>query len=160
MFVYLIILILSFSWWLWRVWNLYLYCFSKLYHFPVFVPIPFIDTIFLYSYWSPISISFSCMGNDPLYRYFSCIVISIVLIIYHAITWHMTLTYYHLTPIWYHLSPDMPDIWPIIITIREWWPDVLTYPDIFIPVQIVLLIHLYSWHSWQAPSHSRTLIII
>jgi len=36
------------SWWLWRVWNLYLYRFSKLYHFSVFVPIPCIDTIFLY----------------------------------------------------------------------------------------------------------------
>jgi len=42
---------------------LYWYC------FPIFVLISYISTIFLHSYWSPISVPFFCIRTDPLYRY-------------------------------------------------------------------------------------------
>ena len=83
--------------------------------------------VFLYSYWSPVSVLFFYIRTDPLYRfYFSIlwytIVISTVLITWHAITWHRTpdaitclllVITWHLFNITYHLPPDiLPfDLW-------------------------------------------------
>jgi len=66
--------------------------FFKLYRFPVFTPISCIGTIFLYSYWSPISVLFSCIviyGNDIYCTYY--------------------LTCYYMTPDSYMQSPVMLD---------------------------------------------------
>jgi len=65
-------LINSFIWLLWRVWNLYLNYFSKLYCFLVFVSIFSISTTFLYLYRSPESVPFSRImiyDNDILCAY-------------------------------------------------------------------------------------------
>jgi len=133
---YMIIKLLFFSWWLWRVWNLYLYYFSKLYCFSIFIPIPCISTIFLYSYpssyryyflvfvlipyistvimysyQSPTSVPFSCISHrSPIFVLFSCIVI------YDSnIYCAFYLTCYYLTPDSCMLSPDTcllsPDSW-------------------------------------------------
>jgi len=100
---------------------MYRYCFL------VFVPISCIGTIILYAYRSLVSVLFSCK------------VISFMFTTWHAITCLLTPACYHLTLVRYHLSPAMSDTWLIIITIREWWLDILIYPDIFILLQTVLL---------------------
>ena len=110
----LIIQLLFFYWWLWRVWNLYLTDFQN-------------GIIFLYSYWSQYRYYFLVFNWSPVSILFSCIVISIVLITRHAITWHLTLTFYHLTPVWYHLSPALLNTWLLIIIIWESCPAILYY---------------------------------
>jgi len=99
--------------------------------FFLFVQISCISTIFLYSYWSPISVLFSCIRTDLLYRYhFSIlwytIVISTMLLLDN---WHLIPECYHLTPIWYHLSPATLYITTrlVIILVRESCPAILYY---------------------------------
>ena len=132
---------------------------------PVFILFSWLHR-FLYSYWSSVSVSFSYIHTDPLYRYlFSGIVIydGNIFRAYH-------LTCQYLTPDSCMLSSDT---WLISLityhawyltynchSIGEWWPDILTYTDIYTPVQSVLMTPLYSWYSWHIPAHSRTVIII
>ena len=104
------------------------------YRFLVFIPILCIGTLFMYTYRSLVSVLFSCK------------VISFMFTTWHAITCLLTPACYYLTLVRYHLSPAMSDTCLIIITIREWWLDILTYPDIFTQVQTILLIHMYSWY--------------
>jgi len=97
--------------------------------------------IFQYLYRSSVSVPFSCICNDLLYRYYFSIctnpqyryyfpilwysiVISTVFITWHAITCYVD----HMAPdmllvdtcpiLWYHLSPVICHIntWPVIIT--------------------------------------------
>jgi len=160
--VYLSIQLLLFPWWLWRVWNLYLYCYPNY-------------TIFLYSYWSPVSVSFSCIRTDPLYRCrflvcipipcistVSCIVISTVLILdvllldtwlLHAITWPCLLSpdACLISLITWHLTTCL-----VIIIFRESCPDILYY--IQWPVFLVLVCSYYFCNSWTCPVPSILVI--
>jgi len=133
-------------WWLWRVWNLAYTVSQKLYYFP--------------SHRSLISVLLSCIT-------FSCIawcVFTWCASTYRAVTWHLSPTCYLLT--WYFLTSDMwsPDTchaWYLtlkIITIREWWPNILII-SWYIPVQSVLIQHVLMIHLAYFCSF-RTLIII
>ena len=66
-----------------------------LYYFPNCI-------IFLYSYWSPISVSFSCIRTDPLYRF--CFPDSDIYYAYLLDVLPPACD--HVTPVWYHLTPD------------------------------------------------------
>jgi len=126
--------LLFFYWWLRSVWNLYWYYFSKLYCFPVFLPISYISSIFPYSYWSPVPVPFSCIHTDLLYQYcfhvlWYTIVISTVLITWYIIIWYLTLACYHLKPACYHLylATWYITTWLAIIIFRESCPAILYY---------------------------------
>jgi len=67
------------------------------YHFLLFVPILCIGTVFLYSYWSSVSVPFSHMRTDPLHRYY---------FLYSDIYCAYYLPWYYLTPYSYMLSPN------------------------------------------------------
>jgi len=115
------------------------------YHFYVYVPIPCIGTIFLYLYWSPVSVPLSCnmiLNNDIYCTY--CLTCYTAMLT----TWH--LTYYYLTAafcydITYHLSPVMLtlDLW-----LSHLWESFTCYPVSYtvtcIPSTHVLLLYMYS----------------
>ena len=127
----------------------------------------------LYRYHFPVS----CCSTVITYCVITCWAFTWRAFTWHAntycavTTWHIPPVCYYLTPtcITWHmyditclLSPDTCHAWYltlIIITIREWWPDILII-SWYIPVQIVLLMHLYSWYSWHVTAHSHNLIII
>ena len=159
-------LINPFIWWLWRVWNLYLNRFPKSYCCPVFTPIFCIGTVSCI----PVAVPLSCICMDPLISVpFSYIMIydnDIYSAYLHDVLSpacdHLTTTYYLLT--WHYLTFDIwsPDAWYltlIIITIREWWPDILTYLDIFQYKPYSWYI-MHSWYTSHTPSHFCILIII
>jgi len=78
--------------------------------------------IFLYSYRSPISVPFSCIHIDFLYRYYFPVLKYMIVIstmslldtwLLHAITWLLLVITWHLFDITYHLPPAiLPlDLW-------------------------------------------------
>jgi len=129
------------------------------YRFLVFVPIPYIGTIFLYLYWSPVSVLFFCICTDPQYRcrfsvLWCSIVISNVLIAWRAITYYVD----NLTPdmllldicplLWYHLSPTTCHVntWPVIITFTRimYLSSCVIYSDLY-PQYSCTFVLLNSW---------------
>jgi len=105
--------------------------------------------VFLYSYWSLVSVLILCILIDPLYWYYfpvlwSTIVVSTMLITWHAITWHLTPACYHLTPIWCYLSPATWNITTclVIIICQESYLAIMYYKQW--PIFLVLMYFCYS----------------
>ena len=112
--------------------------------------------VFLYSYWYPVSVPFFCIRTDLLYQHYFPVLCYTAVNICCVTTWHLTPTCYHLTPVWYYLTFEMllPDTCYakyLTLVIITYGNDNLVY--LYIPV------HVYSWYSWSAPTHSRHLII-
>ena len=110
---------------IWRVWNMYLYCFSKSYYF-------------------------FCIRTETLYQYCFCICTVLLYRYCFPVLWYLlnyyltpTLNCYYLTPVWYHLSPTILNTWHtwlIIITYGN--DDLISWHTLIYPVQHVLIIHL------------------
>jgi len=130
----------SFIWRLWRVWNLYLNCFLKL-------------NVFRCSYRFFITVLFSYfMVFDRwymLYYRLSCFHLPVI-------AWYLPITpvYYYLTSTWYYLTSDMwsSDTWHawyltlVIITIWEWWPDILIISWHILEQSVLLIQHVFMIH--------------
>jgi len=138
--------LLLFYWWLWRVWNLYLYYFQNCivflyaYRSPVSVPSFCIRTDLMYQYYFLVFIPIPCIGT--FFLYCDTIVIFTVLIIWHVITWSLTPACYHMTPVWYHLSPVTRYIttWLMIIIFQKSCHAILYYIQ-----WLVSLVLMYSY---------------
>ena len=136
---------------LWRVWNSYLYYFSKIYMFYCIVPISYIGTVFLYLYRSLVLILFSC---NEIYN-------SDIYCTYYSI-------YHYLIPDSCMLSPDTCLISLITCHLIH---DCLTcdyhisrilssYPLVYIqwPVFLILMYSSYSGNSWTCPAPAIPII--
>ena len=143
--------------------------------FPVLILIPCIDIVFLYSYRSSISVLFSCIRTDRLYRYhfpifipipcigivflywkYMIVILTMLLLntwLLHAITWPCLLSpdACLISLITWHLTTCL-----VIIIFRESCPDILYY--IQWPVFLVLVCSCYFCNSWTCPVPSIPVI--
>ena len=122
------------------------------YHFSIFVLILCIDTVFLFSdiYYTYYLTCYylthdSCLFSPDTYL--------ISLITCHD--WYLTYNYHNMEMMTWHL-----DISWYIYTHTHTHTYIYTHTHTYIPVQSVLQIPLYSWHSRHVPAHSHALIII
>ena len=146
----------------------YLYCFTKLYCFPVFVLISYISVLFscvrinlLYQYCFLVFVPISCIiRTDPLYRYY-------LPILRHMIVISTVI----MTPACYYLTHDScmlsPDIYLISLITCPWymttWPAIIIFVGIlsWYPVlyTVTCILNTYVLLNLSCSCHSHKLII-